>query len=96
MFVTKTSILGTLLLVSAVSASAPDDVESFCTNLSVASPSTLPPVYPPNSRILMDSFNYINLLPPHAGAVWQRVDNDNNNDAGRGTEVSISCVQSEM
>ena len=62
------------------SESAPGDEDSFCV------PQL--PVHPPNVRILMDSFNYINLLPPHSGAVWQSVDNDANNQPGRGTEVS--------
>jgi len=31
---------------------------------------------PPNSRVLMDQYNYINLLPPYKGAVWQQIDND--------------------
>ncbi len=70
-----------------VSASAPGDEDTFCVTLG-GSPVTTPPVHPPNSRILMDSYHYINLLPPHGGAVWQFVDNDTNNEAGRGTEVS--------
>ena len=78
-------------LASTVSPSAPDDVDLFCTNLE-ASSSIPPPVYPPNSRILLDSYNYINLLPPHDGAVWQQVDNDDNNEAGRGTSVSMLAV----
>ena len=70
-------ILALHALVSAISASAPGDEESFCRSISP------PPVYPPNSRTLMDSYDYLNLLPPHAGAVWQRVDNDDNNLSGR-------------
>ena len=70
-----------------VSASAPGDEDSFCVNPDESSV-TPPPVHPPNFRILMDSFNYINLLPPHGGAVWQFVDNDTNNEVARGTEVS--------
>ena len=68
-----------------IAASAPDDRDTFCVTGSSMTP---PPVHPPNYRVLMDSFNYINLLPPHFGAVWQSVDNDTNNQAGRGTEVS--------
>ena len=77
-----------LLLLSAQillsSASAPGDEELLCTMVM-----TPPPVHPLNSRILMDSYNYINLLPPHDRAVWQQVDNDINNIAGRGTTVSL-------
>ena len=69
-------------IASWVSARAPEDAE--CTGFS----GITPPGYPPNSRVLMDSYNYVNLLPPHQGAVWQVVDNDENNEPGRGTEVS--------
>ena len=55
------------ILLSVASASAPGDEQFFCTDEST-------PVYPPSSRILMDSYNYINLLPPHDKAVWQQVD----------------------
>ena len=80
------------VLVATVSTSAPGDEESFCTNDLEASAMTPPPVYSPNSRILMDSYNYINLLPPHDNSVWQQVDNDDNNIAGRGTSVSLQCI----
>ena len=72
---------------SEVSASAPGDEELFCVTLGQNQLIT-PPVHPPNFGVLMDSFNYVNLLPPHSGAVWQFVDNDTNNQPGRGTEVS--------
>ncbi len=81
------------VLVSLTLSSAPDDVDSFCTNVSSSTP---PPVHPPNSRILMDSYNYINLLPPHNGPAWQMVDNDNNNLPGRGTEVSDVCALEKL
>ena len=73
-------------VMSMVSAGAPGDAEPFCTN---EFPSSSTIVYPPNSRILLDSYNYVNLLPPQDGAVWQAVDNDDNNEAGRGTEVRV-------
>ena len=68
-------------------AQAPGDADPFCTE-------TLPGIgvnildYAPNVKPLMDSRHYQNLLPPHADAVWQRVDNDNNNPPGTSTEVS--------
>lgn len=37
----------------------------------------------------MDSYNYLNLLSPHEGAVWQRLDLDNNNVVGSSTEVRM-------
>ena len=74
------------ILVSLTSAGTPGDEDSFCIN-ELPSSGTPPPIYPPNSKILLDSYNYVNLLPPQDGAVWQAVDNDLNNEAGRGTEV---------
>ena len=87
MFLHKNFLLSILL--SVVSASTPGDEHSFCTDELQASATTTPPVYPPNSRILMDSYNYVSLLPPHDMSVWQQVDNDENNIAGRGTSVSL-------
>ena len=68
-------------------AQAPGDADPFCTEV-------LPSVgvnilnYAPQVKPLMDSRHYQNLLPPHADAVWQRVDNDNNNPVGTATDVS--------
>ncbi len=68
--------------------SAPDDADEFCIDFRFNS-------NPSNVRALMDSFHYINLLPPHGSAVWQRVDNDENNAPGRGTEVSRKSETSD-
>ena len=46
------------------------------------------PTYSANMRVLMDSWNYQNLLPPRTGAVWDQVDNDNNNPVGITSTVS--------
>ena len=68
-------------------AQAPNDVDPMCTEL-------LPGVgvnildYAPQVKPLMDSRHYQNLLPPHADAVWQEVDDDNNNPSGTTTDVS--------
>ena len=40
----------------------------------------------------MDSWNYLDLLPPHPTAVWDQVDNDNNNPSGVTTNVSACSV----
>ncbi len=72
------------VLLSVVLAQAPGDGDSFCTS---SGGIPLPPT-PPNTRILMDSYRYRNFLPPHHRAVWQQVDLDTNNAAGRGTSVS--------
>ena len=66
---------------------APGDEDPHCTE-------TLPSIgsnildYPPEVKPLMDSRHYRQLLPPNTGAVWQEVDNDNNNTSGTITRVS--------
>ena len=68
-------------------AQAPGDADPFCTE-------TLPSVgvnildYPPEVKPLMDSRHYRQLLPPNTGAVWQTVDNDDNNPSYLRTSVS--------
>ena len=75
------------LLSEHICAQAPGDAQSFCTE-------TLPSVgvnildYPPEVKPLMDSRHYRQLLPPNTGAVWQTVDNDNNNPSNIRTTVS--------
>ena len=68
-------ILTWQIMLSQVMSQAPGDGDSFCTTLSA---SIIPPFYPPNLMILMDSYHYINLIPvldPNSG-VWQQVDID--------------------
>ena len=71
---------------------APGDEEDVCQDLRermiIESPN-----YAANMAILMDSDNYINLLPNRTRAVWQQVDIDANNDPRSTTNVSISCDQ---
>ena len=74
------------VLLSVVTGRAPGDGNAFCTDTLAR---VQPPVHPLNTKILMDSFNYLNLLPPHGGAVWQQLDLDDNNEIGEGTEVSM-------
>ena len=50
------------------------------------------PSYSANMRVLMDSWNYQNLLPPRNGAVWDQVDYDMNNHNGEATNVSLFIV----
>ena len=88
-------LLAVVIVLSVLSgwscAQAPGDAQSFCTE-------TLPSVgvnildYPPEVNPLMDSRHYRQLLPPNPGAVWQTVDNDNNNPSG--TATSVSCCTS--
>ena len=77
----------TLHLYSIVASVAPGDEEPLCENLRVARAAPIP-AYSANMRVLMDSWNYQNLLPPRIGAVWDQVDNDMNNDAGTTTNVN--------
>ena len=70
-------------------ARAPGDADRLCTvtlpsNGEVYQPAPLPA----NTRVLMDSYDYILLLPRAEGGVWQQVDLDDNNEAGRSTEVA--------
>ena len=74
-------------LVVSTHGVAPGDEEGLCDNL--RSLGTVPtPDYDPTMVILMDTWNYLNLLPPPNGAVWQQVDNDSNNDVQFTTNVS--------
>ena len=84
-------LVGVVIVLSSLSgwscAQAPGDADPICTE-------TLPTVgvnildYPPEVKPLMDSHHYQQLLPPNLGAVWQEVDNDNNNPSGTVTRVS--------
>ena len=78
------------VLLSMASAIAPGDKHPFCRDTVINHNAITPPQYPSNVKILMDSYNYIDLLPPHTYAVWMQVDNDNNNAGGTGTMVCKS------
>jgi hypothetical protein len=78
----------TFMLVSA--GVAPGDEEAECEwfRAQRAAPT---PAYSATMRVLMDSWNYQNLLPPRIGAVWdQLVDNDMSNNVRLAT--NISCM----
>ena len=66
---------------------APGDEEGFCRTLQSTRVAPAPG-YAPNMRVLMDTWNYQNLPPPHMGAVWDQVDNDTRNNASITTNVS--------
>ena len=82
-------VLALLCVISEVVAQsvAPGDEEGICQDLRQQSIIETPN-YAANMAILMDSVNYVNLLPPRTGAVWQQVDNDVNNDPSLTTNVS--------
>ena len=74
-------------LLPVATAQAPGDEDLFCMNLLNQS------AIPANADILMDSYNYIRLLPVQGQSnnVWQQVDNDDNSDTqGSGTGASVS------
>ena len=83
--ITVTALLS--FLSQHICAQAPGDAQSFCTE-------RLPNIgvnilnYAPEVKPLMDSRHYQQLLPPNTGAVWQTVDNDNNNPSNIRTSVS--------
>lgn len=79
-----TCVLSVIELAAGI---APGDEEPLCQQLRGLG--TAPtPSYDPNMRILMDSWNYQNLLPVRTGAVWEQVDNDDNNPGELTTNVS--------
>ena len=69
------------------STRAPGDADRLCTEIfpSIVEVPSAP--LPANAKVLMDSYDYILLLPRAAGGVWQQVDLDDNNLVARGTEV---------
>ena len=71
------------------SAVTPGDEHPFCTDRLINDNAITPPQ---NVKILMDSYNYIDLLPPHEFSVWMQVDNDDNNAGGGGTTVCRSYI----
>ena len=75
------------LLINGVSV-APEDEVVLCNDRRTQGVAPIP-AYSANMRVLMDSWNYQNLLPSHTGAVWDQVDNDNNNPVGTTTNVSL-------
>lgn len=83
-------ILPLLYVVSVVvrtaGVSAPGDEDLLCQELRMND--TAPtPQYAANMRVLMDSWNYQNLLPPHTGAVWTEVHIAENQDDGEISQV---------
>ena len=63
------------VVLSRATAQVHGDGKQFCADLNMVDP----PLYPANTIILMDSYNYINLLTPVTpfDSIWQQVDNDN-------------------
>ena len=91
MLLLRVLLLSLFAITTVVAAGgARGDEEDLCSRLRGLG--TAPtPVYSPTMRILMDSWNYQNLLPNRTGAVWQQVDNDVNNPPQLTTNVSV-CI----
>ena len=87
----RTAMFQGLLLAIVVTVSAgvaPGNEEPLCEQL--RSQRTAPvPAYSANMKVLMDFWNYQNLLPTRTGAVWEQVDNDENNPSGVTTNISM-------
>ena len=79
-------------LLSVVNTRAPGDGDRLCTVTLPSTGEVQPAPLPANAKVLMDSYDYITLLPRSEGGAWQQVDLDDNNDPGRGTEVSTLDV----
>ena len=82
-------LLELLVFADTGSSVAPGDEEPLCRQLRADRVAPIP-AYSANIRVLMDSWNYLNLLPPRTRAVWDQVDNDTNNPVGITTNVSFS------
>ena len=82
------SLVLAFIFVTVSAGVAPGDEEALCEQLR-ATGAAPTPAYSTNMRVLMDSWNYQNLLPPRTGAVWDQVDNDDNNPFGVTTNVGF-------
>ena len=89
MFSLRVLALSTFAITTVVTTgvASGDEEEDLCSGLRVAG-SAPTPSYHPTMRVLMDSWNYLNLLPNRSGAVWQQVNNDVNNPVEVTTNVS--------
>ena len=94
MFLLRVLCVGAVIVARA-SAVAPGDEEPLCDELRAVG-SIPTPDYDPTMRVLMDTWNYINLLPVRVGSVWEQVDNDSNNPVGVTTNVSIAILSLKL
>ena len=75
-------------LAAGISIAPGDEERELCQALRSGGAAPIPG-YAPNMRVLMDSWNYQNLLPTRAGAMWDQVDNDTRNDGSITTNVNF-------
>ena len=74
----------------ALAGVAPGDEDARCSTLREVGSAPIP-AYSSNMKVLMDSWNYVNLLSAstvRTGAVWQQIDNDMNNPPMTTTNVN--------
>ena len=76
------------VVVTTFAGVAPGDEDPLCEQLRARGIASTP-AYSANMRVLMDSWNYHNLLPVRTGSVWDQVDNDENNPSETTTNVSV-------
>ena len=81
-------VMSVIELAAGISIAPGDENRYLCQELRSTGAAPIPD-YAPNMRVLMDSWNYRNLLPKRTGAVWDQVDNDSRNDASITTTVSL-------
>ena len=77
-----------LSLAAGISITPGDEEREICPSLRSMGAAPIPG-YAPKMRVLMDSWNYQNLLPPRTGAVWDQVDNDTRNNVSITTNVNF-------
>jgi hypothetical protein len=84
-------VMSAIELAAGISIAPGDEEGGICQSL--RSTGVAPtPSYTPNMKVLMDSWNYQNLLPARMGAVWEQVDNDTSNSGGMTTNVSFQSI----
>ena len=71
---------------------APGDEDPLCQQLRANGTAPMPH-YAANMRVLMDSWNYQNLLPPHTGAVWTEVHADNDDHKSDEFDGAVTRVR---
>ena len=81
-------VTSVIVLTAGISIAPGDEDREICQSLRSSTAAPIPG-YAPNMRVLMDTWNYQNLLPPRMGAVWDQVDNDTRNNATITTNVSL-------
>ena len=80
-------------LAAGISIAPGDEERELCQALRSGGAAPIPG-YAPNMRVLMDSWNYRNLLPVRMEDVWDQVDNDTRNPSSITTNVKFNFLAS--